>query len=178
MKKLHIFLPLLALLGSVSNDTLSQETSEESALSVVSETNVELANSQKTINQLSNTTAKLLQEYRDILQQKDYQQYYNFQLKQTYEAQQQEIAALQEQLQQLEYIEVAIMPLMQSMLVALEEFVVLDIPFHLQTRMDGLSKLRGRIKSGALSLPEKYRLLMEVWQIEHDYGRSIETWRG
>lgn len=153
-------------------------SAQEKPLEVVSGTHSELANSQQSIDKLNNATQKMLQEYREILQQKDYQQYYNFQLKQLDSSQQQEIKQLQTQLQELDYIEVAIMPLMQSMLVALEEFVALDIPFRQQYRMDGVQKLRSRLNSGSLSLPDKYRLLMEAWQIEHDYGRSIETWRG
>lgn len=174
----RFILPIFWSIAFWSKAAFSQQQAEESALSVVSETNHELASSQQSIDKLNNATAKMLQEYREILQQKDYQQYYNFQLKQQKEAQEQEIASLQNQLQELEYIEVAMMPLMHSMLIALEEFVVLDMPFHQQDRMSGLQKLRSRLNSGDLSLPDKYRLLMEVWQIEHDYGRSIETWRG
>ena len=166
---------ILTLIWSLA--ATSQQVAEETPLSVVSDTNEELAASQRNIDSLNNATLKLLQEYREILQRKDYQQYYNFQLKQLKTAQEQEIADLQNQLQELDYIEVAIMPLIQSMLVALEEFVTLDMPFHQQVRQDGLTKLRSRINSGGLSLPDKYRLIMEAWQIEHDYGRSIEAWR-
>lgn len=165
---------MLVLLGVFCLNANAQQD----PLDIVGKTNVELAESQQHIDQLDSETRKMLQEYRAILQQKDYQQYYNFQLKQLQAAQQQEITALETQLEELEYIEVAIMPLMQSMLVALEEFVALDIPFHRVTRQDGLQKLRSRINSGSLPLPDKYRLLMEAWQIEHDYGRSTETWRG
>lgn len=171
-KILTLYLLLLVWAPSV----FSQQA-EESALSVIGDTNRELASSQQNINKLNQAAAKMLQEYREIVQQKDYQQYYNFQLKQQKEAQEKEITHLKNQLKELEYIEVAMMPLMQSMLVALEEFVALDIPFHQQIRLSGLQKLRSRIHSGELSLPDKFRLLMEGWQIEHDYGRSVETWR-
>lgn len=175
----HKTFPTLFPLVLLVNAALATNIlAQEQPLDVVSQTNSELADSQKTVDQLNNATNKMLQEYRAILQQKDYQQYYNFQLKQQKASQEQEITKLKNQLQELDYIEVAIMPLMQSMLVALEEFVALDIPFHQQTRMDGLQKLRSRINSGSLSLPDKYRLLLEAWQIEHDYGRSVETWRG
>lgn len=171
--------PLLSTVLLFSAALLSINiNAQQKPLDVVSSTNTELADSQQSIDKLNNATQKMLLEYREILQQKDYQQYYNFQLKQLDSSQQQEITELQEQLQELDYIEVAIMPLMQSMLVALEEFVALDMPFQQQIRMDGLQKLRSRLNSGSLSLPDKYRLLMEAWQIEHDYGRSIETWRG
>ncbi len=167
---------LLAFSAFLSPSAFSQQTNDN-ALAIVNETNEAIANSQQHINQLSQATAKMLQEYREIVQRKDYQQYYNFQLKQQKQAQEQEIALLQNQLQELDYIEVAIMPLMQSMLAALEEFIALDMPFHHQTRLSGVQTLRHRIHSGSLSLPDKYRLLMEGWQIEHNYGNSIETWR-
>lgn len=156
----------------------NKEKTQREAQSVVSDMNRQLADSQQHIDQLSLATRKMLQQYREILQQKDYQQYYNYQLRQQKDAQEQEIAALQKQLQELDLIEVAMMPLMQSMLLALEEFIALDMPFKRDTRLAGLQKLRSRINGSALNMPDKYRLLMEAWQIEYDYGRTVETWRG
>ena len=171
---------LLCSTGLYCLDSIAQTetTVDDSPMTVVSQTNRELTASQQAIDKLDAATAKMLQTYREILQRKDYQQYYNFQLKNLKASQEKEIAALQKQLQALDYFDVALMPLMQSMLAALEEFVALDTPFHTQVRQQGLQKLRNRINGGDVSLPDKYRLLMEAWQIEHDYGRTVETWRG
>lgn len=179
---MKIFTGMLVLLFLITTSVSASEKqplqeTESNPQNVVSDMNQQLAESQQTIDKLDLATRKMLQQYREILQQKDYQQYYNYQLKQLKDSQQQEIAALEQQLQELDLIEVAMMPLMQSMLSALEEFVALDIPFHYAERSAGLQKLRSRIDSGSLSLPDKYRLLMEAWQIEYDYGRSVETWR-
>lgn len=175
-----ISLPKKALVASIifSLMPVSQGLAQSQELEVVQDTHAQISQSQQQVEQLDNATRKMLQEYQDIMQRKDYQQYYQFQLQQLKQEQNAEIARLESQLQELAYIELALMPLMQSMLLALEEFIALDLPFKQQERLDGLQRLRQRINSTQQTLPDKYRLMMEAWQIEQDYGRSIETWRG
>lgn len=162
-----------ALLMSAYAGAQQQET-----LEVVADTNQALIDTQQKVDNLSNATRALLQEYRAILQKTDYQQYYQFQLTQLQAEQEQQIASLEAQLEALDIIELTITPLMQSMLVALEEFVALDLPFKQLERLQAIQQLRSRVNSATLPLPDKYRLLLETWQIEHDYGRTIDTWRG
>ncbi len=150
---------------------------QQQPLDVVSETNAAMQASQQKVEQLDNQTQALLQQYRDITQKNDYQQYYQFQLNQLASEQAQKIKELELQLQELEMIEVAIMPLLQSMLASLRQFIALDLPFRHEERLQGVQKLEQRVNSASLSLPEKYRLMLEAWQIENDYGRTIETWR-
>lgn len=171
-----LILSFNSLALAASQNAAAKSMEQEKA--IVAETHASLSASQQTVEQLDNATRKLLQEYQDIMQRNDYQQYYQFQLEQLAQEQQTEIANLEQQLKELAYLELTLMPLMQSMLVALEEFVAVDLPFKQQERLAGVQQLRQRVSSSSLSLPEKYRLLMEVWQIEYDYGRSIETWRG
>ena len=186
-QKLSLHLICFSLLYALilTNVSYAQETAGDGVAgkmaqenAIVAETHESLRASQQKVEQLDNATRKLLQEYQDIMQRNDYQQYYQFQLEQLAKEQQTEIANLEQQLEELAYLELTLMPLMQSMLLALEEFVALDLPFKQQERLAGVQQLRQRVNSSSLSLPEKYRLLMEVWQIEYDYGRSIETWRG
>ena len=92
------FPTLLSLVLLVDAALATNILAQEQPLDVVSQTNFELADSQKTVDQLNNAANKMLQEYRAILQQKDYQQYYNFQLKQQKASQEQEIAKLKNQL--------------------------------------------------------------------------------
>ncbi|BDX08493.1 DUF3450 domain-containing protein [Planctobacterium marinum] len=171
-----VFFGLIFSGNCLTQDAAAKELAQEKA--IVAETHASLSASQQTVEQLDNATRKLLQEYQNIMQRNDYQQYYQFQLEQLAKEQQTEIANLEQQLEELAYLELTLMPLMQSILVALEEFVAVDLPFKQQERLAGVQQLRQRVNSSSLSLPEKYRLLMEVWQIEYDYGRSIETWRG
>lgn len=150
---------------------------EDSPANEMRQSNDALAESQQKIDQLSNRTRQLLKEYLAIQQKNDYQQFYQFQLKQLNSEQVQRIQQLEQQLEELNYIELAMLPMMQSMLAALEQFILLDLPFKQNSRITNIKALEQELASASLTLPEKYRMLLEAWQIENDYGRTIETWR-
>jgi Protein of unknown function (DUF3450) len=69
------------------------------------------------------------------------------------------------------------MPLMNTMADSLEKFVVLDLPFRQEERVSGVIQLKQYLRSPSLSLPNKYRLLLEAFQIENSYGRTVESYR-
>lgn len=153
----------------------AQELSD--SLKVVEETNQSAINSQQRIDQLSGQARKMLEEYQQILQKTEYQNAFNFQLKQLRDDQQQEIDSLNGQLAELNVTQMRILPMINSMADALEKFVVLDMPFRQLERVNGVIQLKQHLRSASLTLPDKYRLLLEAYQIENDYGRTIETYR-
>lgn len=67
---------------------------------------------------------------------------------------------------------------MRSMADALEKFVVLDLPFHHEERLGAVLQLKQRLNQPDLSVSAKFRLLLEAYQLEQDYGGKIEAWRG
>lgn len=173
--KIKLMLTLLAsaLLGSPPAWTADIDSS----LEVVSETNQQAISTQKRIDSLALQTEKMLEEYQRIIRKTDYQDAYNAQLEQLKENQEKEILSLQEQINDQNETQMRIMPLMMTMADALEKFVVLDLPFHQQQRVTGVIQLKQRLHNPSLSVPEKYRLLLEAFQVENDYGRTIETYR-
>jgi hypothetical protein len=70
-----------------------------------------------------------------------------------------------------------IMPLMIRMLDALERFVALDVPFLHEERTERVTRLRGIMERADVSSAEKFRRLTEAFQIEIDYGRTIEVYK-
>jgi hypothetical protein len=52
------------------------------------------------------------------------------------------------------------------------------LPFLPEERAERLAQLEDLLKSVHVSVAEKYRRLVEVYQIESDYGRTLEAWRG
>jgi Protein of unknown function (DUF3450) len=168
--------PLLLVL-SLSLASASWSDDLDSSLKVVSDTNQQAIESQQRIDGLALQTQKLLEEYQLILSKTEYQDSYNVQLEQLNQDQQAEIALLHEQLNDINITQMKIMPLMHSMADALEKFVVLDLPFHQQQRITSVIQLKQNLRSPALSLPDKYRMLLEAFQIETGYGKSIESYR-
>ena len=108
----------------------------------------------------------------------EYQAAYTLELQQLSTAQESRIETLQHQIGEAIITRQRIVPLMRGMADALEKFVVLDLPFHQQERITSTIQLKQRLRQPGLSLSAKFRLLLEAWQLEQDYGVTIEAWRG
>ncbi len=68
-------------------------------------------------------------------------------------------------------------PLMLRMIDALEATVDLDLPFLLDERTEDIAALRTLMTKASVSTSEKYRMIMETYQNENEYGRTIEAYR-
>lgn len=159
--------------------TLSASPAElQDSLKVVKETNEGAASSQQKIDELSRETRNMLEEYRKLLDGSEYQAAYTRELEELQQSQEERLAQLREQIAQARITQQRIVPLMRSMADALEQFVVLDLPFHQGERVDAILDLKSRLRRPDLSVSAKFRLLLEAYQLEQDYGDNIEAWRG
>ncbi len=147
------------------------------SLELVGKTNQRAIESQQRIDGIAIETQKMLQKYQQILQRSEYQESYQHQLSQSLLDQQQEIASLRKQLEDIKVTQARIMPLMASMADALEKFVVLDLPFKQQDRVSAVIILKQKIRSSDIALQDKFRSLLEGYQIENEYGRTIDSYR-
>ena len=92
-------------------------------------------------------------------------------------SQQAELDSLRDQLDRVEIVTRDVTPLMLRMIGALEAFVELDIPFLMEERNGRVNELRKMMSRSDVSNSEKYRRIMEAYQIENEYGRTIEAYR-
>lgn len=130
------------------------------------------------IEDLDETRLNLASEYRVMLKQTSNLKKYNQQLRNTILSQQEEKQLLQQQIGRISHLERDIVPLMTDMLDALREFISLDTPFLYKERMERVRHLEGLLNNGNVSNSEKYRRILEAYQIENDYGRTIEAYDG
>ncbi|MFM7273187.1 MAG: DUF3450 domain-containing protein [Gammaproteobacteria bacterium] len=79
----------------------------------------------------------------------------------------------------------AAMPaLLDKMFQQLEAFIAADIPFRDpigdsdDSRKDRMERLRGLMGDPGVTVAEKYRRLLEAYQIEIEYGRSMAAYTG
>ncbi|PID81970.1 hypothetical protein CSB20_00300, partial [bacterium DOLZORAL124_64_63] len=133
--------------------------------------------SQERIDQVVDETNDLATEYKQLLKQIDGLDVYNDYLERQIAGQEQELQTLDNSLNQVGVIERQIMPLMIHMLDGLEQFIQLDTPFLMAERMDRVSRLRGIMERADVTLAEKFRRLTEAFQIENDFGRTIEVYK-
>jgi cell division protein FtsB len=158
--------------------TPEQDAEIEQSLGVVSATNRSAAASQEEIDRLSRETQALLEEYRKLRDGSAYQAAYTQELEARDQAQRAQIDDLRSQIERARITRQRIVPLMRSMADALEKFVVLDLPFHHEERIGAVLQLKQRLAHPDLSVSSKFRLLLEAYQLEREYGGRIEAWRG
>ena len=133
--------------------------------------------SQETIDKVVQETESLESEYRQAIKQLDGLKVYNQYMQQQIADQEQELAQLAQSLDNIADVERQILPLMVRMLDALEQFIDLDLPFLKEERQQRLLGLRAMMAEADVSAAEKFRRLMEAFQIEADFGRTIETYK-
>jgi hypothetical protein len=75
-------------------------------------------------------------------------------------------------------IERQIVPMMTRMIDSLEDFIELDTPFLLEERTERIGRLRDMMERSDVTAAEKFRQVIEAYQIENDYGRTIEAYKG
>ena len=139
--------------------------------------NQQAVKSQQTINKVADSTRQMLEEYRQLALDSDYFQVQKQHLTQALQQQEARRSVLLHQLETRQITEQRLLPLLASMVQALEQFIVLALPFHHQQRIDSVLMLRERVQDVSLSLADRFQLVMEAFQIELEYGNTLEAYR-
>ena len=136
------------------------------------------ADTQAQIDNLDDERADIEAEYKVALTQLENLREYNGQLELLIKAQEEEKISLRDQINRITGVGREIVPLMNEMLGALEEFVNLDVPFLITERKSRVNGLKNLMGQADVTDSEKYRRILEAFQIENDYGRTIEAYEG
>ncbi|MEE4303840.1 MAG: DUF3450 domain-containing protein [Wenzhouxiangella sp.] len=136
------------------------------------------AQTQERINQVDEETQQLIDEYRQVLAETESLRAYNEQMQAVVNNQEEEIASINEQLEGLEQTNRDVVPLMIEMAETLEQLVQADVPFRLQERLDRAENVVDTLDRSDITNSEKFRLIIESYQAELEYGRTMEAYRG
>ena len=134
--------------------------------------------SQTRIDGLADQTDKLFNEYRVVSKEYEGLQVYNSQLEKQITSQLKEMQSIEDSIDQVTVIERQIVPLMLKMIDGLKQFVELDVPFLPDERSERIGNLDSLMDRSDVSVAEKFRKILEAYQIENEYGRTIEAYRG
>jgi septal ring factor EnvC (AmiA/AmiB activator) len=167
----------IALLASGLVAQPSFSDSLETAIRVETATNNAAIQSQKRIDSLSDKSQKMLEQYRTTTHQVDTLVTYNKYLNNLVESQQAEKDSLAQQLKEIENTQREIVPLILRMFDSLEKFVSLDLPFLPEERGQRLTNLKDMMLRADVTNAEKFRRIVEAYQVENDYGNTIEAYR-
>jgi hypothetical protein len=173
---------LSALMTAVLTACLAAPAFGQVSIDQVTEEGVKRADAgaaeQQRVEQIANQTDDLLAQYNTLAKVVDGLKTYNSLLQRQVNNQEAEKQALAESMDNVALIERQIVPMMTRMLDSLEEFIRLDTPFLLQERTERLARLREMMERSDVSSAEKFRRVIEAYQIENDYGRTIEAYKG
>jgi len=177
-----LWLPLSAYADELEPDPAappeaSRTETLDDAAEMRGQANSELSEVQGRIEALSDATDDLLTQYQSALRQHESLLTYNSQLEALIAAQEVERASLVEQTDQVELVSRDVTPLMLRMIDALTAFVSLDVPFLEEERSERILDLQKLMHRADVTEAEKYRHIMEAYQIENEYGRTIEAYR-
>jgi len=166
---------MLGLLVGFSSAALAQDQIEQ----VVGEglaRNQDAVESQQRIDATAGETEKLASRYRRELKVIDGLKVYNALLQKQVDDQNQEKLTIRESIDEIAVVERQIFPLMLRMANALEQFVELDRPFHLEERRKRVADLKAYIGDASITAAEKLRLVLEAYRIETSYGSDLDEY--
>ncbi|HIN13923.1 MAG TPA: DUF3450 domain-containing protein [Gammaproteobacteria bacterium] len=133
--------------------------------------------SQVRVDKVVTQTRSMEDHYRANLKEIDGLRIYNKLLELQVENQERVKVDLEQSIANVAIVNRQIVPVMTRMIDSLEQFIALDVPFLNQERTDRVEALKELMSRQDVTVAEKFRKVTEAYQIENDYGRTIETYK-
>ena len=133
--------------------------------------------SQVRVDKVVTQTRSMEDQYRANLKEIDGLRIYNKLLELQIENQERVKVDLEQSIANVAIVNRQIVPVMTRMIDSLEQFISLDVPFLNQERTDRVEALKELMSRQDVTVAEKFRKVTEAYQIENDYGRTIETYK-
>lgn len=134
--------------------------------------------SQERIDSTVDQTRLLEDQYKAVLKEIEGLRIYNELLQRQIDRQVAQMVELEDSIDRVQIVSRQISPLMLRMITSVKEFIALDVPFLLDERQNRVNELEAILENQQVSVAEKFRKVMEAYQIENDYGRTIESYTG
>ncbi|QOL25421.1 DUF3450 domain-containing protein [Thalassotalea sp. LPB0316] len=177
LSKLAFATALIGVSCSLSLNA-AQSTDVQDVVKAGQKINQSAEKSQHKIDKISDQIQTKLQQFKTVNKEIDGLNVYNVQMQKQIDNQLAELADIANSMEQVSIIERQISPLMARMISTLEAFVALDVPFLPEERAQRLASLNSMMERADIAVSEKFRRVLEAYQIEVDYGRTIEAYSG
>ncbi len=164
------FLAFWCAVGSFGQESL--ETLEREGIERIAEGKAV----ESRVADISERTRKLREAYEDQLKLVQGLETYIELLDTQLAGQRNEIEVLGKSITDVAVLERQVLPLMLRMIDSLETFVDLDVPFLETERRQRIEKLRALMGRSDVTVAEKCRRVFEAYQVENEYGRTIESY--
>jgi hypothetical protein len=167
----------LSLLVTTPNLAVAQKKLKKTIKYVIDK-NKAAARSQGRVDGMADKTEQMLAEYRNVQKQIASLRVYNGQVGKLVASQRKQLAHLQKRIDNAAMVAREVTPLMLRMIEALEAFIKLDVPFLKEERRKRVASLKRMMDRSDVPDSEKFRRILEAYQVENEYGRTIEAYRG
>ncbi len=174
MRVKHKAVFLFSALGAIFTAKMAAGQQAVDELVTAENLRIQVAQGQQDqIDEIVTETRSLAEEFRGVMKEVDGLIVYNTLLDRQIVDQEQVLANLRTSIDQVQIIERQILPLLTRMIDGLDRFVALDVPFLLDERTARVESLTALLGRADVTAAEKFRVVMEAWQIENDYARTI-----
>ena len=133
--------------------------------------------SQSKIDNIYGQTQELLAEYRNTVDEADVLKGYNDHVQLMVDDQKANIQSLQNQIAGIDKTKQGVVPLMYKMIDTLDKFVDLDVPMNIDARKERIAGLRDVMGDSDVSVSEQFRLVLEAYEIEANYGTVFAAYQ-
>ena len=182
MKYLFIFSAILLPYFLVAQDAPPEEVVDdralmEKAIQIEASSSNDAAGRQSYIDNIDTQIIMLIGDIQFLSQQLDLTNIYNRQLQELISSQEAEIVSINDQMVELDKTNRGILPKLEEMVNTLSSIIDNDTPFLLSERKSRIEELQNILVQSNISTSEKFRRVFEAYQIENEYGRTIESYR-
>ncbi|MFN3015225.1 DUF3450 domain-containing protein [Vibrio coralliilyticus] len=169
---MNLFKTSLALMVATAGFSATA-SSLDSAQSIQSKTNSSSAASQKRIDVSAENTLSLQAEIEQLQEEVKNLEVYRSHLTALVKSQEQEAGNLENQIDEIKTTRQGVVPLMYQMIAGLKASIADDMPIKQEQRQERVAKLEKMMTRADVSDAEKYRRILEAYQIELDYGTKL-----
>ena len=138
--------------------------------------NQQAKESQAKVDDLTSETRDLYQDYKIVLAEIENLRIYNRQLERQVAKQEAQISEITENMGKVSDIQRDVVPLMDRMVIGLEQLIDNDMPFFMTERRDRLENLRDVLDNPDVAVSEQFAAVLNAYQIENDFGRSMSAY--
>lgn len=152
-------------------------TSIDAARTIENSTNAAAIVSQDKIDVHADTSMQMKAEIEQLQEEVNNLQIYHDHLARLVQNQQQEMTSIHQQIGNIKETRQGVIPLMYGMIEGLAAIVAKDIPIKQQHRLTRVTTLDTMMAQANISDAEKFRRILEAYQIEMDYGTKLGTYQ-
>jgi hypothetical protein len=134
--------------------------------------------SQTKIDNIYEQTLDMLGEYRNTIDEAEVLAGYNDHVQRMVDDQNASIRSLENQIASIDKTKQGVVPLMYKMIDTLDKFVDLDVPMKIDSRKERIAGLRDVMGDSNVSVSEQFRLVLEAYEIEANYGTVFSVYQG